>query len=726
MEVVLTGEHNSEFHFYAKPYLLKLNFFPNGFLDQDSNGNSSDNGNDEYGSKPESGVGTAKYDPSEQTVVVPLRKKRDNDDDNHWPDLDLTARMLEAKAVPKKWLHAVLDESSSSSPSEQETTTKIEECECQEENEAISGDNNNTNNSNPLLLGGKLHVDGYGFHDMFRNIFTDYCRSGLAEEMLELHKAGLDPENSTIDERRDGRLEQETNTFEFDRYLADLELSAEEEECNDYLYPMVRDYQPWWRKKDKLMSAATTADAASNPRSSLIQDMDNLAIRDGDQIREKSPPAMTTTATTTIFNDDEKLLLSTIPYPLLPKNLLTIPSINNDHDKTAKYRLWCGALELVLAYIYDHLTTMGDPTVESSWTISILSCGLSWLDSGPTVSVKDTLTAFLRRILVHPYWRNADDFGFRIVKESRVLLQTHRTTGATKAFLRVRTILDKSEAHYLGNKLLVDPYLYWIQNVQDGGGLDAILSELGAFVTDDGFAGLLSDVEQSLGIDEMMTEYFGEEEDDASSSCESESSSDDEEEDTDDEEKDDVDGDDHDDGDKHDECESECETPTALSKNTTSTLAVDREDAAKHTARPAPAIQLLDDQVGDGQRQTVASSMLYCIQPHNDVRSNNTGSASKQSPLITTVESSDAATATDALASKQSPLITTMESSDAATATTDALASKQLPFITTVKSSDAATSTNNTDDAFEEDNKDNDAEDGTLIEATSETIFRNC
>ena len=65
MEVLLMGENNSEFHFYAKPYLLKLNFFPNGFVDQDEDCKGL-----------ESGVGTAKYDPAEQTVTVPLLKQK--------------------------------------------------------------------------------------------------------------------------------------------------------------------------------------------------------------------------------------------------------------------------------------------------------------------------------------------------------------------------------------------------------------------------------------------------------------------------------------------------------------------------------------------------------------------------------------------------------------------------------------------------------------------------
>ena len=504
------GENNSEFHFYAKPYLLKLNFFPNGFVDQDEDCKGQ-----------ESGVGTAKYDPSKQTVSVPLLKQKpkeqlrtlgEDDDgnigsssttnvdniDNHWPDLELTARMIQPKEIPKKWLHTVVDESDGE---ENEDGDEEDEKRSVEQEKGISTIYGNTLESG---CGG----DGYGFANMFRNIFTDYCRSGLSEEMLQLK---LDPENSSIDERRAERLDHESKNFDFDRYLADLELC--EDSTEDYLYPMVMAFEPWWRKsRSKQKSTSTTA--------TLVQDMDRLAINnDGGQEN----------TSITMFSNEEKLLLSTIPYPLIPKRLIEISSAKQT------YRLWCGILELVLAYIYDHLATMGDSTVESAWTIFILSPGLSWLDNSPSKSVEKTTKNFLRRLLVYPYWRNAESLGRKVLIESLTLMQEQGIHGITKALLQIRAILDKSEVYYLGNKLFVDPYLYWIQNLQEQPGEDSYLGrmiyELAREVNDEkSFQSLVEDVETSLEIDVLIEECFGDDRDeegdnDITSSSENDSDS---------------------------------------------------------------------------------------------------------------------------------------------------------------------------------------------------------
>jgi hypothetical protein len=135
--------------------------------------------------------------------------------------------------------------------------------------------------------------------------------------------------------------------------------------------------------------------------------------------------------------------------------------------------LWNGLLDILFAYVYDHLLTQGEATVESAWTISTLSCSLSWLDNsrGLTSSsdsqsggVGDVVTASLRRTVVYPYLRNLE-FGIHVWNQVCEILQfpSDATKCVIRCLLQVRTILEQSELYYLGNKLYIDPYLAWLQ-----------------------------------------------------------------------------------------------------------------------------------------------------------------------------------------------------------------------------------------------------------------------
>jgi protein SHQ1 len=166
-----------------------------------------------------------------------------------------------------------------------------------------------------------------------------------------------------------------------------------------------------------------------------------------------------------VFTEEERLLLSTIPYPLIP---------NKIQQELDAYPIGCGLLDILLAYCYDHIMTMGEPTVESSWTISMLSPSLSWLDSPSTNMVRDVCIAFLRRSVCYPYFRSLE-FGMMILQQTSSLINPEFVV---KALLQTRQILEKSESYYLGNKLYVDPYLYWAQQEHNEGTLQKVQKEL--------------------------------------------------------------------------------------------------------------------------------------------------------------------------------------------------------------------------------------------------------
>jgi protein SHQ1 len=434
IEVLLDEE--SVLHFHAHPYSLTLNFAPHEF-ESDAEG-----------------IVSAQYDPSKQTIRIPLIKANKG---VTWPNLEMTARLLRPKEIPKQWLHAVSSSTNSTPEVEDEQMDTV-----------------------------NLSKFGYGFGNLFQNIFTDYCRSGVAQEMLSLP----DPENTEPSKRRSLRVDQELEDFDPDRYDYSIE--------DDYLYPLVMDFVPFWKKRPK--SADQTKDCDS-----LVESFqDQLSL---------SP-----------FTSDEQLLLSTIPYPLIPKPMLE----DGDHQD----RLWCGLLDLLVPYVYDHITSMGEPTVESAWTVTQLSSSLSWLD--PPETPREALVSLTRRMVIYPYWRNVD---FCTDVWEHVLFMLEQGAEGlhliVKSLLQLRSILEKSEFYYAGNKLFVDPYLYWVQHqnaelLQLASSLRAELNK--GTLRDDVDLKLAVFERLALGEDGSNSETSSEDSDDSTSGSDDDGNSEEEEE----------------------------------------------------------------------------------------------------------------------------------------------------------------------------------------------------
>ncbi len=66
--------------------------------------------------------------------------------------------------------------------------------------------------------------------------------------------------------------------------------------------------------------------------------------------------------------------------------------------------VWWNAIDILLAYSYDHRTTMGEPSVESAWTVAKLSASLSCFKVFENLS--DVIYSFMRRSLCYPLYRS--------------------------------------------------------------------------------------------------------------------------------------------------------------------------------------------------------------------------------------------------------------------------------------------------------------------------------
>ena len=139
----------------------------------------------------------------------------------------------------------------------------------------------------------------------------------------------------------------------------------------------------------------------------------------------------------------------------------------------------CSLLDILFAYAFDHRTTLGEPTVESAWTVSKLSITLSWLDT-PT-SVKDAIINCLHRALTYPVFRNWN-LACRVVQDVHTLLKLGRRA-ILRALLTVRRILQRDECRQYLNTLYIEPYAVWIQGV-DEATLTAVAHEMELYKPD--------------------------------------------------------------------------------------------------------------------------------------------------------------------------------------------------------------------------------------------------
>ena len=252
----------------------------------------------------------------------------------------------------------------------------------------------------------------YGFLNQSVGIFTDMVREGLAAEMLQLPN----PDETDATERRTLRLQLEDEAFDADRYLGDIDVE------DDYIYESAMAMKPHWAVSVESLTNDLAAMSASDHH-------------------------------TDYFSEVENSTLASIAYPILP-------SVIDDQQERS---LLLGMLDLLFAYVYDHLLTDGDPSIESSWNVCTLSCTLSWLESfGFQDSARSVIQFSSRRSLIYPYIRNFEftnhcwDQVAAIVKNGRRCV--------IRCFLQMHGILDKSEFHYLGNRLYLDPYILWVQS----------------------------------------------------------------------------------------------------------------------------------------------------------------------------------------------------------------------------------------------------------------------
>ena len=374
VEVALS-DANHKLHWSSPPYLLVLTF--------------------EHAFSEAAEEACATYKPTIQNGVIQLQLAK-AEPGVRWTDLDLVGKLLPTRSTnaSSKWLHEVTTDTKDE-PSRHERNLEEEE----------------------------FDMHGYGFFRMFKGIFSDWTRDGLAREMFESPwQDDIDGELKYIrTQRRRARLEMEQNMFCADRYLQDMDCQ------DDYIFMSAMSMQPHWM-------------AQSHP--SLEAQLKSLKVSDDDNV---------------YFTPEEATQLASIPYPLLPTKIAELQKVG----------LLLGLTDILFAYVYDHILTDAEPTVESAWTVSILSASFSWLDDWMDDAEKaeryvtNVVCSSMRRSLTYPYLRNLP-LAITVWQHVSVIMRQGRRC-VIRCLLQVRSILDHSELYYLSNKLFVDPYMAWLQ-----------------------------------------------------------------------------------------------------------------------------------------------------------------------------------------------------------------------------------------------------------------------
>jgi len=326
------------------------------------------------------------------------------EDEGFWKDLDLLGRLQQS---PQKVVQI------------KKSTNKQLVQEISEDGEDTRS--NEINEQEQNVMEECLAVQktlSYGLFKNYSNVFRDYARAGLVHEMLECPNPdeliGNEEESIGMEEqyRRELRRQTENEKFDAARYFNDLDIANE----GDMIFDSAIMMKPHWLE---------SSDLSGN----------------------------------SFFTSEESHLLAKLPR--LTNN--TPANLSAEQKKSGFLCL----LDILFAYVYDHRTTDGDPTVESSWTVMILSPTLSWLEcyNPPYDTIADVICWSIRRSLIYPYLRSYD-LAKHIAEDVCQILKRGRRT-VIRCLLQLHKIMEQSESHYLFNKLYIDPLIGWLQQCDE-------------------------------------------------------------------------------------------------------------------------------------------------------------------------------------------------------------------------------------------------------------------
>ncbi|KAI8055450.1 SHQ1 protein-domain-containing protein [Syncephalis plumigaleata] len=356
-----------EFKLYVKPYFLRLHL-PGNIIEDDR--------------------ASADYDIVKGNITAKVPKETPG---QYFPDLDLLPKLLARRGetvdisaeaantnrIEEKSDSLALTKHRSNAPlievlSEDEDVQDDDKTALQstlEEAEAFDWQLPQSCPQSEPVLGSY-----YGFNQQYQGLFVYWSESG--NEVNEIEH----PEQSTIESRREERINKENDKFDDDYYIADfMQKQLMQEEGDDgegEIHRLIKYRTRWWDELRKRQKAAKKQEESNGALSDRIEQL---------SLNNESTTTTTTTTNTEVANVKHNTLEEMELTAEEEKWILELPSkryiINNEKS------IYLGLVDIMFAYSYDHRISEGELTVESAWTICKLSATLSSLEVSKRVPI---------------------------------------------------------------------------------------------------------------------------------------------------------------------------------------------------------------------------------------------------------------------------------------------------------------------------------------------------
>ena len=333
----------------------------------------------------------------------------------------------------------------------------------------------------------------YGFAGHFRGIFRGIDQD-LVRETLQLD---ADPETTLPDERRRRRIAAEQRDFDEEAMLCSLEddegdvaallssslppyIEAFEAALHEggvqWIGPSRHVTQP--QVETSLLSTGEEEDEDDSAigicavhGSAVVWRGNMMEFGSGDGVEFATPPTadVTRTPSDEVPPSAPVVCILAVPSRRLlacpaSKPQLTLSLDESTALRSVKHIHHLGSVQrdadilladLLSAITFEMLSSGGEGTSESIWSVCMLSPSLSWLDTPE--SVYDACVQFTRRALTYPLHRHLD-LVHRTWRDVGILCLLGRTF-VVRQLLWLRHLVAHSEHKHVLNVLFVDPLL---------------------------------------------------------------------------------------------------------------------------------------------------------------------------------------------------------------------------------------------------------------------------